>query len=123
MKIQIREGEVLERAEGGRLKEILLEQDKKLLRQFVGARRDGVRDVTHRLQQHLALPVGATGRALSAHAEPILEPGQTEYSRLVVCGAHLSGLPLNHQLTERGGRLLEACATAPASAAGAVAPA
>ena len=27
--------------------------------------------------------------------------------------AHLSGLPLNHQLTERGARLLRACQTAP----------
>ena len=33
--------------------------------------------------------------------------------QLAVCGAHLSGLPLNHQLTERGARLLRACRTAP----------
>lgn len=33
--------------------------------------------------------------------------------RVAVCGAHLSGLPLNHQLTERGGRLVRACRTAP----------
>jgi len=33
--------------------------------------------------------------------------------RLAVCGAHLSGLPLNHQLTERGARLVRACRTAP----------
>jgi allophanate hydrolase len=32
---------------------------------------------------------------------------------VVVCGAHLSGLPLNHQLTTRGGRLVEATRTAP----------
>ena len=32
---------------------------------------------------------------------------------IVVCGAHLSGLPLNHQLVERGGRLLQATKTAP----------
>ena len=32
---------------------------------------------------------------------------------LVVCGAHLSGLALNHQLTERGGRLVRATRTAP----------
>lgn len=38
------------------------------------------------------------------------ESGET---RLAVCGAHLSGLPLNHQLTSRGGRLLESTETAP----------
>ena len=30
---------------------------------------------------------------------------------LVVCGAHLSGMPLNHQLTDRGGVLIEATTT------------
>jgi allophanate hydrolase len=33
---------------------------------------------------------------------------------LAVCGAHMSGLPLNRELTDRGGRFLRACATAPA---------
>src|SRR5262245_40401771 len=33
--------------------------------------------------------------------------------RLAVCGAHMSGLPLNHQLTERGARLARQCRTAP----------
>ena len=33
--------------------------------------------------------------------------------RLVVCGAHLQGLPLNHQLIERGGRFVQATQTAP----------
>jgi allophanate hydrolase len=32
---------------------------------------------------------------------------------LAVCGAHMSGLPLNHQLTERGARLARTCRTAP----------
>ena len=32
--------------------------------------------------------------------------------RVVVCGAHMSGLPLNHQLTDRGGRLLLATRSA-----------
>jgi len=34
--------------------------------------------------------------------------------QLAVVGAHLSGMPLNHQLTERGARLLKAAKTAPA---------
>ncbi len=33
--------------------------------------------------------------------------------RVAVCGAHMSGLPLNHQLTERGARLVQKCRTAP----------
>ena len=33
------------------------------------------------------------------------------WTRVAVCGAHLSGLPLNHQLTERGAYLLEATKT------------
>jgi allophanate hydrolase len=32
---------------------------------------------------------------------------------VVVCGAHMSGLSLNHQLTERGGRFLRTAWTAP----------
>jgi allophanate hydrolase len=32
---------------------------------------------------------------------------------LVVAGAHLSGQPLNHQLTDRGGELVETTTTAP----------
>jgi allophanate hydrolase len=32
--------------------------------------------------------------------------------RVAVCGAHMAGLPLNWQLTDRGGRLVRACRTA-----------
>jgi allophanate hydrolase len=35
------------------------------------------------------------------------------YVPLAVCGAHLTGQPLNHQLTTAGGFLIEACRTAP----------
>jgi allophanate hydrolase len=35
------------------------------------------------------------------------------YLPVAVCGAHMQGLPLNHQLRERGGYLLEATTTAP----------
>jgi allophanate hydrolase len=66
-----------------------------------------------RLQRALGLPLGATGRALP-DAPLVAEIPPTEPTfRLVVCGAHLSGLPLNHQLTERGGRLAAATRTAP----------
>jgi allophanate hydrolase len=39
--------------------------------------------------------------------------GQTGAIELFVAGAHLSGQPLNHQLTERGARLLGEARTAP----------
>jgi allophanate hydrolase len=35
------------------------------------------------------------------------------YVPMAVCGAHMQGLPLNHQLRERGGYLLQATTTAP----------
>ena len=35
------------------------------------------------------------------------------YAALAVCGAHLTGQPLNHQLTDAGAFLIEACRTAP----------
>ncbi len=63
---------------------------------------------------HLAtgLPQGATGEPLPA-AEPIpgLHPAPTV--QVAVVGAHLSGMPLNGQLTERGATLVGAAETAP----------
>jgi allophanate hydrolase len=35
-------------------------------------------------------------------------PARNDRARVVVCGAHLDGLPLNWQLKQRNGRLLEA---------------
>ena len=72
--------------------------------------------LTGRLHRDQGLSVGATGH------HPMPEPEQPEANAaaadagrlaLAVCGAHLSGLPLNGQLTERGGRLLRATQTAP----------
>ena len=40
----------------------------------------------------------------------VSEPGLVQ---LAVVGAHLSGMPLNYQLTDRGGRLVRATTTAP----------
>ena len=59
-----------------------------------------------RIQRAYALPLGATGHALpSADSSPA--PAQrTNTVRVVACGAHMSGLPLNHELTERGARLV-----------------
>ncbi|WP_416137583.1 allophanate hydrolase [Halomonas sp. HK25] len=57
------------------------------------------------------LPLGATG--LERPALPSLPPARDGTLDLVVCGAHLEGLPLNHQLIERGGVLQECTTSAP----------
>jgi allophanate hydrolase len=57
--------------------------------------------------------MGATRHALRADSRlPVPAPG-VDAVELVVCGAHMSGLPLNHQLVSRGASLLEATRTAP----------
>jgi allophanate hydrolase len=57
--------------------------------------------------------LGATRAALPPAPSPDRpERLQAPVVRLAVCGAHMSGLPLNHQLTERGARLLRRCRTA-----------
>ncbi|MFZ0790761.1 MAG: allophanate hydrolase, partial [Chromatiaceae bacterium] len=69
-----------------------------------------------RLHRAQGLSLGATGHAPLlelAPAGPAATAGERGTLPLVVCGAHLSGLPLNGQLTERGGRLLNATRTAP----------
>jgi allophanate hydrolase len=57
------------------------------------------------LQRHSDLPL-AGERALQLTAPANL--ARNDRARLVVCGAHLDGLPLNWQLRQRGGRLIEA---------------
>jgi len=64
------------------------------------------------LQRALVDTIGATRLPLPlAAAAPAVRAQRGV--RVAVCGAHLSGLPLNHQLTERGARLVRACRTAP----------
>ena len=66
-----------------------------------------------RWQRATGLSLGATGRAaeegLGADAT-VVEPLRAV--RIAVVGAHLTGLPLNHQLTTRGARFVERCRTA-----------
>ena len=57
-----------------------------------------------RWQQALALPLGATGRALPPAAPVMQAPGCV---RLAVVGAHLTGMPLNFQLLTRDAVLVE----------------
>jgi len=57
------------------------------------------------------VPMGAT--TFLPPAPQAISPATNEVL-LAVVGAHLSGLPLNHQLTSRGARLMQTAATAPA---------
>lgn len=59
------------------------------------------------------LPQGATGKPLPAPAALPPAGAATPGLKLAVVGAHLSGMPLNSQLTERGARLLQATTTSP----------
>lgn len=66
-----------------------------------------------RLHRASGVRMGATPFALP-DAEPALPIAAADDIVLAVVGAHLSGLPLNHQLTTRGARLLQATTTAAA---------
>jgi allophanate hydrolase len=66
-------------------------------------------DVLHRSQD---LPLGATQKRVGATSKLDADKAGSGLVQVVVCGAHMSGLPLNKELTERGGRLLRACRTA-----------
>ena len=62
------------------------------------------------MEAALALPLGATG-LVRPRTKP-MAPATDGYLEVVVCGAHLEGLPLNGQLTQRGGVLVERTSTA-----------
>jgi allophanate hydrolase len=62
-------------------------------------------------QELTALPLGKTASVLPS-ADSLPPPVEHRVS-VVVVGAHMSGLPLNKQLTDRGGRLERAARTAP----------
>ena len=80
-----------------------------------GADRD-LLNLAGRFHTDTGLPLGATG-----HPQPLTasqrggsgEQPASDMIEIAVCGAHLSGQPLNHQLTSRGGSLVRAALTAP----------
>lgn len=97
-------------------------------------REDLLRAVGARFEAAVDLPVGATGQRLprgevpsggaagvvaadppTAHAPAHVAAATLEPTMIpiAVVGAHLSGLPLNHQLTDVGGRLVRAATTVP----------
>ena len=59
-----------------------------------------------RLQRARVDRAGATGRPLPPAQAVDAALAPTGQVRVAVCGAHMSGLPLNAQLTSRGGRLV-----------------
>jgi allophanate hydrolase len=64
------------------------------------------------IQRATGLPLGATGHPIPVDTSMPFTPRPGEIG-IAVLGAHLAGQPLNHQLTERGGRLLRTCRTSP----------
>lgn len=62
------------------------------------------------LQRQHGLPLSGE-RTLDAPAPASV--ARNDRARVVVCGAHLDGLPLNWQLKQRGGRLLQATQSSP----------
>jgi allophanate hydrolase len=61
-------------------------------------------------QRHQRLPLVGGGRLDGPAAA---NAARHDRARIVVCGAHLDGLPLNGQLRRRGGRLLETTRSSP----------
>ena len=70
---------------------------------IIGARAQGINDAER-------LPLAGGARLESP---PPAHPAGHDRMALAVCGAHLSGQPLNGQLLARGGRLLQATHSAP----------
>jgi allophanate hydrolase len=69
-------------------------------------------ELGQRYHHATGLPQGATGEALPA-PQPLPGLAAAALVQVAVVGAHLSGMPLNGQLTERGARLLGSAETAP----------
>jgi allophanate hydrolase len=74
------------------------------------------RDLLHiagQVQRASVATMGALHVPLPDRPTPPSAHLRDGYVPLAVCGAHMQGLPLNHQLRDRGGYLLQATTTAP----------
>jgi allophanate hydrolase len=77
------------------------------------AGRDGlIAALGRRIERWEARTLGATGLPVPP-AEPALVTAGPDEIEVAVCGAHMSGLPLNGELTRLGGRFLRAPRTRP----------
>jgi allophanate hydrolase len=63
------------------------------------------------LQQLAGLTLGATDQVLPKLNTVTVPAAALDQIDIAVCGAHLSGFPLNKQLVERGGYLVKTCKT------------
>jgi allophanate hydrolase len=69
-------------------------------------------ELGQRYHHSTGLTQGATGQALPAPQALAGLKGSAASMKIAVVGAHLSGMPLNGQLTERGAQLAQATSTA-----------
>lgn len=70
-------------------------------------------ELGQRFHHATGLPLGATGLPMPAMEPLPFTLAAPATVRVAVVGAHLSGMPLNGQLIERGARLIETIRTAP----------
>jgi allophanate hydrolase len=78
----------------------------------------GLLAVADRLHRASVSTQGASGAPLPAASHPVANhPAAptlaSDHVCIAVCGAHMSGLTLNHQLRDRGGYFLQSTSTAP----------
>ena len=72
-------------------------------------------ELAERLHRVTSMKLGATGQAMPAlSTRAYAKPAKDGAVKLAVVGAHLSGQPLNWQLTNRGAELIRSCRTFPA---------
>ncbi len=76
-------------------------------------REDALCALGMRLQLEIGLPLGATKIAMPKAGPRAPAPARAGMVRVAVCGAHMSGLPLNNELLTRGARLVRETRTAP----------
>lgn len=65
--------------------------------------------IANRIQQMAPLTLGATN--IESAPLAMKSADRSDYMEVAVCGAHLQGMPLNWQLTERGAELVESTST------------
>lgn len=68
-----------------------------------------------RFHQQVNLPLGKLTRLSGEFPalQSLKSPAPKRWIKMAVCGAHMEGLPLHHQLTSRGARFVSATTTAP----------
>jgi allophanate hydrolase len=65
------------------------------------------------LHRKFDLPLGATPHRVASAPPKHLDTGPEQSVELAVVGSHLSGMPLNYELTVKGARLVRSARTAP----------